>query len=539
MSYCSKILIVASLDSLWKQIGGWLEEADYTVLYAINGRSAFDLYNKQNPHIIVVDFALPNHDGLQICQQIKNQSPAIAPLIYLAVTRIDKSIATENLDDFLLMPLAKKEFLLKMDIANRLILAECERNLLLDVASSLQNAPVNASLLPEILQELQKMFIADSIALTTIDKITDEIHIIGAYGSLAQLAGLRILKSELWIEFMQNSQESILIESIKVWAEKLDLYLGDSNLEPTNLMAAVPLRNEETVFGILWVGSTQPVEPSFKRFLTAMASMLTTVLHQEVLMQEAQNYHVELEKRVTERTQELSVAYERLQELNQMKSNFVSNVSHELRLPISNLMLYLELLQKGHSEKRAIYEAQLMQNTERLNILVDNLLNLSSLEAKMDKTPMFPVDMNEVINEAISISSSIILASSVQVHFEPFPDLPSVVGRHKELVQVITNLLDNAVRYSEQGQILIETLWQNEDQTVTCSIKDNGIGILPEDMPKIFDRFYRGQESMRRQISGSGLGLSIVREIVEQHNGRIAVTSVPGEGATFTLSLPV
>ena len=544
MSYFLKILAIHDESALWDSVCEWLEDAGYAVFHPENGRSALELYQQELPHIVVVDNALPG-GWYDLCQTIKDLPTAVSPLILLAIQNKELfsnsgDSITDLIDDFLPLPLTKRELLLKINLVNRLMLAESEREILLNIASLLQNIPVNNAVLPNVLAELQHLFFANSIGFTVPDKLTGEPFITEAHGKLAHLSGKRIPNDDSGLHRLLQSETAttLLIENFEAWQEEFGFVMNGSGLKGTKSFATVPLQNETNNFGVLWLGSTYTIKPKITRFLSAIASLLTTALQKELWVSEVKQANVELEERVAERTEELSLAYRRLQELDQMKSNFVANVSHELRLPINNLLLYLDLLNKGNAEKRDGYEAQLRLNTERLNRLVDNILNLSRLEAQRGDDPLLPIDLNALVEGVVSMIASSIKEKAIDIQYQPDLNLPPVRGNKDQLIQVMTNLLNNAVKYTDRGQIYVRTLWQCTEETVCFTVTDTGMGILPEDIPNIFNRFFRGRQSVRSQVPGSGLGLSIVREIVEQHNGRITVKSAPGKGSTFTVCLP-
>lgn len=254
---------------------------------------------------------------------------------------------------------------------------------------------------------------------------------------------------------------------------------------------------------------------------------------------ERQQMLVDLEQRVKERTRELAEANERLKELDQLKSKFVSDVSHELRSPITNLSLYLELLEKAKGEKQAHYLAVLKSQTKRLSQLVEDILNLSRLDAGRDALVFSEVDLNAIARQVAVAYRPRAQTAGLGLFLEPAPGLPPVWGDPNQLTQVVTNLVDNAISYTVQGSISIRTQLDGEKGLTCLSVKDTGTSISPEDIAHIFDRFYRGQYATEHNIPGTGLGLAIVKEIVDLHGGTVAVTSEEGVGTTFSVWIPL
>lgn len=254
---------------------------------------------------------------------------------------------------------------------------------------------------------------------------------------------------------------------------------------------------------------------------------------------ERQQMLVDLEQRVNERTRELAEANDRLKELDRLKSKFVSDVSHELRSPITNLALYLELLEHARPEKQSHYLTILKNQTKRLIQLVEDILNLSRLEAGKDDLVFSPVDLNAITRQVAVAHRLRAQEAGLILAFEPAPDLPSIVGDPNQLTQVVTNLVDNAINYTPEGTVSISTRLDSKTGQVCLAVKDSGSGIGSPDLAHIFERFYRGQYASDYSIPGTGLGLAIVKEIVDLHHGTVTVASAETEGTTFKVWLPL
>ncbi len=245
--------------------------------------------------------------------------------------------------------------------------------------------------------------------------------------------------------------------------------------------------------------------------------------------------NAELEERVAERTQELADAYGRLKELDRLKTKFVTDVSHELRTPVTNLGLYLGLLERGRPEKQAEYMGVLREQTDRLGRLIEDILGWSTLVQEKERFSPEPVDLNRLIQPLVDALQARSDHPDVTVTSKLEPGC-MVMGDRIQLAQVITNLLANALSYTLKGSIHVATSWTAD--RACLEVADTGLGIDPEDLPHIFDRFYRGSRSVQLNLPGSGLGLAIVREIVELHSGTVSVESTPGMGAAFRVLLP-
>jgi PAS domain S-box-containing protein len=232
-----------------------------------------------------------------------------------------------------------------------------------------------------------------------------------------------------------------------------------------------------------------------------------------------------------------------LKELDRLKSQFVSDVSHELRTPLTNIRLYVDLLGENPSEIRAgEYLETLNRESERLAHLIDDLLSLSRLESRATPFEPRPVDVNGLLLDLAEDRRALAAEQAIQLTVETDEGLPQAQGDSRLLSQVFTNLLTNAMNYTPHGgRIVLRTrhLKENGHPWVVADVQDTGLGILPDEQPMIFHRFFRGHASQQTGAPGTGLGLAICKEIAELHGGRIEVSSLPGDGTSVAVWLPV
>ncbi len=285
---------------------------------------------------------------------------------------------------------------------------------------------------------------------------------------------------------------------------------------------------------IIWLSVTAAPIP-LKGYGVAIAYGDIT-RHKEI-EDEIRRLNDDLELRVIDRTRELAAANARLTELDQLKSKFVSDVSHELRTPIANLKLYIDLLEHGKPEKHSHYLTVLRQQIRRVTALVDDILDLSRLERRKEQGIRYQaVRLNEVVDQVVQAHQPRAEAAGLTLTFAPAPDLPPVYGDANQLAQVVTNLVANALSYTAAGDVRVSTY--SQDNRVCLRVEDSGSGIPAQDLPHIFERFYRGHLVLQNDIPGTGLGLAIVKEIVDLHQGQIEVDSHLGQGTTFQAWLP-
>jgi signal transduction histidine kinase len=254
-------------------------------------------------------------------------------------------------------------------------------------------------------------------------------------------------------------------------------------------------------------------------------------------------------------------AFNRQQELADMKSNFVSSVSHELRAPIASVRLMAESLERGkiaYPPKQHEYFRFISQECRRLSSLIENVLDFSRIEQGRKQYDFEPTDLLALLQQTVKLMEPYASEKQIALQLDLQNLQPSTCNLElsidgRAIQQALINLLDNAIKHSPNGQtvsVLLETLTDPNPSShasrpataghhVCISVIDHGPGIPPEEHEKIFERFYRLGSELRRETQGVGIGLSIVKHIVEAHGGRVLVQSAPGQGSRFTIELPI
>ncbi|HEX3561134.1 MAG TPA: HAMP domain-containing sensor histidine kinase [Pyrinomonadaceae bacterium] len=228
--------------------------------------------------------------------------------------------------------------------------------------------------------------------------------------------------------------------------------------------------------------------------------------------------------------------------LSQMKADFVSNVSHELRTPLASIRVFGEFMKLGrvadHAKIRE-YGEHIETESRRLTQLINNILDFSKIESGRKTYEFERVQLEEVVAETLKTCEVRLKQSGFSIVFQPpARTLPAGIVDRDAIAQALLNLLDNAVKYSEQAEKKEVLVGVGErDGCLQISVTDHGIGIAPAEQKKIFEKFYRVSTGLVHDVKGSGLGLALVKHIVEAHRGTMTVESVPGYGSTFTISL--
>ncbi|WP_378955962.1 sensor histidine kinase [Pelosinus sp. sgz500959] len=225
-----------------------------------------------------------------------------------------------------------------------------------------------------------------------------------------------------------------------------------------------------------------------------------------------------------------------------LRRQLLANIAHELRTPLAVIQGHLEGMIDGVIEPSKEQLSSLHEEAIRLNRLIKELRDLSLAEVRQLALEKRAVDVNQLISRVVTMLRPMADEKNIHIKYSLAQDIPEVIVDNDRMNQVFYNILVNAIRYSPvEGQVQVVTSIQDKEnsQWLIVSIQDNGSGIAAEDVPYIFDHFYRGDKSRDRKSGGSGLGLAIVKQLVEIHGGQVAVTSQVGKGSLFEVRLPL
>ncbi|MBB5055498.1 signal transduction histidine kinase/DNA-binding response OmpR family regulator/ligand-binding sensor domain-containing protein [Granulicella aggregans] len=326
-------------------------------------------------------------------------------------------------------------------------------------------------------------------------------------------------------EDMERNRSKLGIEQIGVMTAS---YLG------------VPIPSGGQMIGVISVQSTEQ-EGRFteadQRLLSTIASAVGVAFHNASLFEDASHARAAAEQ------------------ADAAKSSFLSTVSHELRTPLTSVLGFAKIIRRRLEErlfplisnddkKIAQTKTQVIENLgvvvsegERLTKLIDDVLDLAKIEAGKFTWNMGTVSVAEVIDRAVAATASLFEAKKLMLVRTIEPDLPTVTGDSDRLIQVVINLISNAVKFTDEGSITCSA--ELKDGQIVVGVTDSGIGIAPADQPKVFEKFKQVGDTLTDKPKGTGLGLPICKEIVEYHGGSIWVESAPGQGSTFSFSLPI
>jgi len=320
-----------------------------------------------------------------------------------------------------------------------------------------------------------------------------------------------------------------------------DDFGGDSDAEESGTIV-IPIHSQDYEFGVLRAhkADQRSFTQSDSDTLQALTTYTAVVLENARLVYRLQRLNEELEQKVQERTHKLAEANQQLLVLDKMKSDLLYSISHELRNPLTNIKLQLELLQHHiESPRQEKYLTALVKQVNMLTRLVADMLDLIQIDSMRDQLVFVRLNFNVIVTDIVKSAITLSQPSNkaITVEFDPHATALFVNGSQKYLSLAVNHLLRNAINFTPNGVIRIK-LWQ-ETAEACLQIQDTGIGIAESDLPHIFDRFFRGANVSQSAIPGSGLGLSVVEKIISLHGGRLDVSSRLEQGSIFRLWLPL
>jgi PAS domain S-box-containing protein len=307
----------------------------------------------------------------------------------------------------------------------------------------------------------------------------------------------------------------------------------------------VPLIVKGEVTGVLEIfhRSVLADDPEWLDFLETLAGQAAIAIANATLFEDLQRANAELEQRVARRTAELNQTNLELEHANRAKDEFLATMSHELRTPLNSILglseTLLEKIRGPLNEKQEQALQVIASSGKHLLGLINDILDVSKVEAgKMDIYPDV-VNVREICQSSLNFIKEAAVKKSITVDFQPDPSISTVFADLQRLKQILVNLLSNAVKFTpEGGKVTFDVTTNPERDQIRFSISDNGIGIAPDDLKKLFRPFVQVNSNLARQNQGTGLGLTIVYKLTELHGGSVQVESEVGKGSRFIVILP-
>jgi signal transduction histidine kinase len=372
-----------------------------------------------------------------------------------------------------------------------------------------------------------------------VDPEADEIVCRVGVGIFSDLVGFRLKKGKGFGGTVWKTGEALIIDDYDHWPNRAQTV--ERNL--IRSVIGIPLRSGQEVVGVIGLAYDFDMDPG-RKFGSAEIELLERFAHlATIALDNARLYTAAQQARAT------------AEAANDAKSVFLASVSHELRTPLTAIIGFTQIVKKRLHErifpllpdgetKLARTREQvdenlqiILQEGERLTTLINDLLDLEKIQAGKMTWNMRPLQVVEAVNHAASATTALFEEKGLVWEQDIAPDLPEIVGDYDRLVQVLINLISNAVKFTKAGNISCRVQQVGDD--IVVLVKDEGIGIARDDHPRVFEKFNQVGDALTNKPKGTGLGLPISKQIIEYHGGRIWLESELNRGSTFYFSLPV
>lgn len=517
--YNSSILVVDDNDAVRDLLAARLEDRGYRVATAADGQEAVYMVRQRPFDLVLLDIMMPEMNGYEVLAQLKTD-PALQhiPIIVLsALNDINNAVKCIEIgaEDFLFKPInsallwARITTSLEKKHLRDTEHAYLEELALLQKIDRELNASLNLNDVARItLNHAVRQTKADGGLFVTLDD--NRWRVLAARGTRMQVADALLLAT---------FEVEISTHNGRVHHEQLE---GDEGfIAGAQHRLIAHIQREGSLVGVLLLESRQPYDDQVFLFLARLTDHVAIALNNAQL-------------------------YTDIQAANRAKSDFVAMVSHELKTPLTAILTYSDLMVKKFAdvlpEKQDRYLKAMKDGTSRMINLVEELDDITRLETNRLRLEQSPVSLPEVIDEVLQLFSPEFESRRQTVSVDLPADLPPLWADRQRLVQIVTNLLSNAGKYSlDRGRIQLtaQLVGKGLETAVQVAVADNGIGIQRGEQSQIFKQFFRSSDVQVREIRGAGLGLNITKRIVEMHGGEIWFESSYGEGTTFYFTMPV
>jgi signal transduction histidine kinase len=465
-----------------------LEPEGYKILTAENGRQALDLLPVEGPDLILCDLVMPVMGALEVLEEVRVHYPDLPMIIITGHGTVANAVEAmqKGAFDFVTKPFRADHLILLVKRALERRALECRtKELQEERAKNLYDLSVEQSRIRTIIDCM-----ADGVLVTNRDLeiVLHNPALIGLFEFHVPPDGPPVLHDCIADEGLYKALRNILDSACDGRAGQIagEFCRGDRHIHA--LSAPVPGLDGQVIG--------------------------TVTVFQDVTL---------------------------FKQLDEMKTNFVQMVTHELRSPLASIMQLLTVVLDGLAGELTARQEELL-NRSQLKIrslldLINDLLDVTKIENNRRLRRQTPLNLGEVIERAAALMKSGAEKQNVSVRLEIPGGLPLIPADPQSMEELVSNLLSNAINYSPDGGEVLVTAALKGDCLEVC-VSDTGVGIAPEEIPKIFDKFYRVKDPRTRHVRGTGLGLAIVKAIVNSHGGSMEVDSKPGAGAVFRVLLP-
>ena len=518
-----------------------LTRQGYNARGVTSGHDAIACLEAESYDLLIVDIRMPDVDGLTVLRVGLAMDPNLTSVVITGYATMGRVIEALNSGarGFLLKPFNVDE--LNAAVESALAQRQKEQEWLrlraqlpiLVISQTLMTAGDVRELSRRLLEVVTRQIGVSQAVLSLLDDNAGDLQIAAAVGLPEQLTEGVHVRWNSALEKALRTREALMLEPQSLGDLEAPMRQLICKPGPGNVVL-VPLRTGKKDVGLLCLNAVsdrgQPIalSPSDLNLLSIMGGQIA------IALENGRMYAME-----QQRTAELARALEQQRELDRLKNQFIQNVSHELRTPLSMILGYAELLAAG--ELGAVGERQqgpleiIVQRSYALRDLIGNITAI--LENESRQHSLEPVLLSSMVNEALVDFQVLADQAGLELCGDCARLIPPVLGDAEHLRRVVDNLIGNALKFTPAGGT-VEVRLRSANGTVLLEVADSGIGIDSIHIGRIFERFYQVDGTSRRTHGGCGLGLALVKEIVERHGGTVSVDSKLGQGSTFTVSLP-
>ncbi|HZQ10973.1 MAG TPA: response regulator [Anaerolineae bacterium] len=498
-----------------------LEADGYKVVDAKRGEEALAKLEAEPFDLLLTDIRLPGLTGLEVTERLRERGLDLTVVTMTGYSNMEMAIHALSLgvDEFIVKPFTPDTLRVHVARALEKWHLRHENTRLRTLVPLLQRAQAFAGarnreqVYAELFQAARELLDTDDIAFCRASAERDSFTLVEAQG-----AHLSSLQDTVWFTTQLPDAAPFLSDRVQVWNEAEEKRLSFA-LDCLKWMISAPLRAHDKTLGLLLVARNAAPSQADIEALHLIVSQAATALENVDLLSE------------------ISRAYINARELERLKSEFINIAGHEIRTPLSILLGYAMLLHERLDGEERGFAAELVTHAQRLQRIVDDMLNLKYLEAGHVDLRLERCSVNEVVRDVVNAYRPLAAEREQSIDLSIAEQTGDVTADRAMLDLMLGNLLSNAIKFSPRKSH-VRVGAEGDAQQVTLLVQDEGKGLAAEDAEHVFDAFYQAGSSLTRQEGGLGLGLTITREMVRAHHGKIWFERRSPAGSCFYISLP-
>ncbi len=543
------ILVVDDTPANLHLLSNLLTEQGYLVRPVTNGPGAISSAQFTPPDLILLDIMMPDMDGYEICRQLKaDERTREIPVLFISALQdpFDKVKAfSAGGVDYMTKPFDPGEVLARVKTHLALRYRNRELQLLNRIGQMLSSSLNLEQVLETALQEVQRLLDVFSTSIWLIVPETGELECRQMIGpGRENFIAVRLPAGQGITGWVAEHGESTIIADIFADPRHHET-IGKPEDSPVRSMLSIPLKVKDTVTGVLNLADLQVSRftPEDMQFVEPVAAATAIAIENARLFITAQQETTERIRKQEELEQERLIT-ERLQRIDKLKDTFLANTSHELRTPLNGIIGLAESLIDGATGGLPQATTQnlgiIVSNGKRLATMVNDILDFSKLKNQELVLQIRPLSLHVAADVVFTLFRPLIRNKAITLVNTISAALPAVWADENRVQQILYNLIDNGIKFTEAGTITLSAEVVNDSQNcLAITVADTGIGIPADAQERVFLSFEQADGSIVREYGGTGLGLSITKQLVELHDGQIQVESECGQGARFTFTLPI